>query len=196
MIDIRGSRQVVQEENVKGGVFLRLALPTFLMLFLFIVMGFVVAGPGEASSRKYTIGAEDMLDIRVWENPQLSVVVQVRPDGMITVPLVGDIAAAGKAPLKLKEDLEKSLASYIQNPSVTVLVQAINSLKVYLLGGGVNSGVLPMNSETTLMQFLSQVGPLDNADLDGAFLLRNGKRLDVDFYQSRQEGGHSRGYEP
>ncbi|MEE9543190.1 MAG: polysaccharide biosynthesis/export family protein [Thermodesulfobacteriota bacterium] len=171
-------------------LFSKIILISVLILFFgFFSFNLLHAGEVEGRSLKnYTIGPEDVLDIRVWENPKLSVVVPVRPDGKITVPLVGDMLASGMEPLKLKKALEASLSSYIQNPTVTVIVQSINSLNIFLLGGGVPNSVITPKRELSLMQLLSQIGSLENADLEGAFLLRGDERLEVDFYRLAVKG--------
>ncbi len=75
-------------------------------------------GPGPL----YEIGPGDSLQIFVWENPELSVTIPVRPDGRINTPLVEDLAAAGRTPTELARDLEEALSRYIRNPVVTVIV--------------------------------------------------------------------------
>lgn len=170
--------------NVRKRFFCRTVLYAVLILFFFCISSDLpyASGLKGRTIKNYTIGPEDVLDIRVWENPKLSVVVPVRPDGKITVPLVGDMLASGLEPIMLKRALEKALSSYIQNPTVTVIVQSINSLNIFLLGGGVANSVITPKRELTLMQLLSQIGPLENADLEGAFLLREDERLNVNFY--------------
>ena len=79
-----------------------------------------------------------MLQISVWGNSDLSVHVPVRPDGMISMPLIGDVKAEGKTPRDLKAALEKELKRYVKAPVVSVTVTAINSFKVYVFGDGVS----------------------------------------------------------
>ncbi len=143
-----------------------------------------VLKPLEKKDKKagYIIGAEDVLDIRVWENSSLSATVSVRPDGMVTVPLLGDVEAIGLEPLELKAILESRLSSFVKVPVVTVIVKEIFSNKVFVLGGGVQNKVETLRRKTTLMQFISQIGVSEGANFEGAFLIRDGKRLDVDFY--------------
>ena len=86
----------------------------------------------------YVIGDEDVLRISVWGNPELTVEIPVRPDGMISVPLVGDVRAAGITPQELKALLEKELRKYVKEPTVSVVVTAVNSFKVFVLGEGVS----------------------------------------------------------
>jgi polysaccharide biosynthesis/export protein len=151
----------------------------------------------------YLIGEEDMLQISVWGNTDLSVHLPVRPDGMISMPLVGDIKAAGVTPQELKKSLEKELARYVKAPVVSVMVTAVNSFKVYVLGDGasriqgpggaaanagggaaapgVPSGIITLRRNTTLMQLLAQFGSLSDVDLKNTYLLRSGRMLEVNF---------------
>lgn len=151
-----------------------------------LVAGFCLATPASAAGNKntdsYVIGVEDVLDIRVWENTQLSVVVPVRPDGKVTIPLLGDIMARGLRPEQFQKRLEKKLASFVRTPSVTVMVAGINSFKIFLVGGGVAPQVVALKSDTTMLQLFARIGSIENADIEGAFLLRDKKKVEVDFY--------------
>lgn len=166
-----------------------------LLLVILLMIGRYAYAEG------YVIGEEDMLQITVWGNHELSVHLPVRPDGMITLPLVGDVKAAGLTPQELKKNLEKTLAGYVKTPVVSVMVTAVNSFKVYIFGGGVirtqtpggaaanaggvgaSSGQLTLKRNTTLMQLLAQLGSLDDADLYNAYLSRDGKKLSVNIVQ-------------
>lgn len=79
------------------------------------------------SSGEYIIGATDEISVSVWRNPDLSITVPVRPDGMISVPLVGDVKASGKTPERLADDIEAILDEYIREPQVSVVVTSMNS---------------------------------------------------------------------
>jgi polysaccharide export outer membrane protein len=161
-----------------------------------------------AMSESYVIGDEDMIQISVWGSPELSVQVPVRPDGMISAPLLGDVKATGLTPQELKILLEKDLAKFIKAPTVSVIITAVNSFKVYVLGGGLTgtssghasgvsasgvgpSGVITLRRNTTLMQLLAQLGPLKDADLDNGYILREGKKLNVDFARMILKGDAS-----
>jgi len=167
-----------------------------------LVLSAISAGAADA----YVIGDEDVLQISVWGNQELNVQVPVRPDGMISFPLVGDFKAAGMSPNELGTELERRLAKFVKAPTVSVIVTAVNSFKVYVLGDGVGgsaigsssaagasgagtvSGVITLRKNTSLMQLLAQLGSLRGADLDSAYLLRAGKRLDNDFYRLAVKG--------
>ncbi len=170
----------------------------FTILALLLVM---ICPAYSVYAEGYVIGEEDMLQISVWGNADLSVHVPVRPDGMISMPLVGDVKAAGLTPLEMKKTLEKELARYVKAPVVSVIVTAINSFKVYILGDGVSrsaaltgagtatgttpgsssSGQVTLRRNTTLLQLLAQLGSLTDVDLHNAYLLRSGKMMDVNF---------------
>lgn len=141
-----------------------------------------------SADQGYLIGDEDILQISVWGNPELNVQVPVRPDGMISFPLAGDVKASGVSPRELKSKLENELSKFVKTPTVSVMVTAINSFKVYVIGegitlGGTNSGVITLRRNTSLMQLLAQVGSLKNADLNSAYILRDGKKLNNDFFK-------------
>ena len=145
-----------------------------------------------AAERTYIIGDEDVLQISVWGSPELNLTVPVRPDGMISFPPLGDVKASGLTPEELKAVLEKELEKYVKTPTVSVIVTAVNSFKVFVLGGGVSgttaapgaaTGVISLRSNTTLLQLLAQLGSLHNADLNNSFVLRNGQKLNADFYK-------------
>jgi polysaccharide biosynthesis/export protein len=111
-----------------------------------------------ADSDSHVIGPEDVLDIFVWKENELSRKVPVRLDGMISLPLVGEIRAAGLTPLKLKEQLIQKLKEYMETPNVTVTVMEANSFKVFISGQVAKPGVYTLRSETTLLQFISMIG--------------------------------------
>lgn len=148
----------------------------------------------------YPIGDEDVLQISVWGSPELTVQVPVRPDGMMSVPLMGDVRAAGLTPKELKALLEKELSKYVKAPTVSVVVTAINSFKVFIIGQGISgtgapgaatgttSGTITLRRNTTLLQLLAQLGSLQNVDLNNSFILRSGQKLNVDFYKLAVKG--------
>src|ERR1051326_6903279 len=82
----------------------------------------------------YVIGADDILGIDVWKEPELTRPVQVRPDGKISLPLVGEIQAAGLHPLDLQKQIADKLQAYISNPAVSVIVQEVRSKKINVIG--------------------------------------------------------------
>jgi polysaccharide export outer membrane protein len=111
-----------------------------------------------ADSDSYIIGPEDVLFIYVWKEENLSRSVPVRMDGMISIPLVDDIKAAGMTPLQLKELLLVKLREYVETPDVTVIVTEANSYRVFVQGEVKTPGVYKLRSETTLVQLIIMAG--------------------------------------
>lgn len=169
-------------------------MKTVFVSSLILLMVFGFSPPAKADN--YVIGAEDVLLISVWGNQELNTNAPVRPDGMISLPLLGDVKAEGRTALELKKHLEQELKRYIKTPMVSVTLTSINSFKVYVFGEGVSrpgnelgaeggrpqtGGQITLRRNTTLLQLLAQLGPLSNIDLPNAYVLRNGKKLSVNF---------------
>jgi polysaccharide biosynthesis/export protein len=122
---------------------------------------------------EYRLGPGDKLRVEVYREPQLSQSLQVRPDGKITLPLVGDFAAAGKTSVQLREGLAASLKEYITNPVVTVIVVEAVAAQVYVIGEVTSPQTLVMQGPMTVLQALAQVGGLrEFADRDDIRILR------------------------
>lgn len=132
-----------------------------------------------ATTDAYRIGPMDVLDISVFNVPDLSKTVQVAETGTINLPLVGEIPAAGKTTRQLERDLTAKLgAKYLQNPQVTVMLKENNSHKVTVEGAVKTPGVYPMKGATTLLQVMAMAGGLDPNSDSTVLVLRNsgGKR--------------------
>jgi polysaccharide export outer membrane protein len=115
--------------------------------------------PGVAvDSHTYIIGAQDVLGIMVWREPDLTGTVVVRPDGKITRPMIGEIQAAGSTPVDLGKTLAAAYSKYINSPEVMVSVQAVNSKKYYIDGGVNRPGQYFLITPTTVFEALSQAG--------------------------------------
>jgi polysaccharide biosynthesis/export protein len=108
----------------------------------------------------YVIGPEDVLDISIWENMQISREVPVRPDGKISLPLVNDVQAAGLTPMQLRELLTRLLVPYIPIPAVSVIVREVNSFKVTVLGEVRTPGRYNVRSRSTVLDLLAMAGGL------------------------------------
>lgn len=106
----------------------------------------------------YIIGAEDVLDITVWRNADLSKIVQVRPDGRVSMPIIRDVTAVGKTPTQLAEEMTNKLKEYVQNPVVAVSLKEVNSYNIFLLGEVAHPGRYPLKSKTTLLQGITIAG--------------------------------------
>jgi polysaccharide export outer membrane protein len=107
---------------------------------------------------EYRIGAGDKLQINVYKEADLSPALQVRPDGRITMPLVGDIAAAGQTPMQLQRRLAESLREYVANPVVTVMVTEVADRVVYVMGEVAQPGAIPLKGSMTVLQALAMAG--------------------------------------
>jgi polysaccharide biosynthesis/export protein len=126
-----------------------------------------------STGEDYILGVEDKLTISVWKELDLAKSVNIRPDGKITFPLVGDLPAAGRTAKQLTDDLAKALALYIKEPVVTVSVDEINNFKVYVLGEVATQGVLTLRRRTRLLEAIALSGGLSQfADKSNLVLMR------------------------
>lgn len=114
--------------------------------------------PGVVDPSSYQIGPEDVLQVRVWREPELSVQQSVRPDGKITMPLVGDIDANRTTPKALSETIATKLKEFINNPSVMVTVEQVRSKKYTITGEVGRPGSYPLLSTTTVLDALTNSG--------------------------------------
>jgi polysaccharide biosynthesis/export protein len=110
------------------------------------------------SDNSYVIGADDVLAINVWKEPEVSRSVPVRSDGKISLPLVGELTASGETPLQLEKDIATRLASYISEPEVTVIVQDSKSQKINILGMVVRPGSYMLTASTTVLDAIAMAG--------------------------------------
>ena len=121
-----------------------------------------VSTPASPQS-EYTIGAGDSLQVFVWEHPDLSVTVPVRPDGRISTPLVQDLIAAGRTPSELSRDLETALSEYVRSPKVNVIVTgfvgAFDS-QIRVVGQAAEPRAIPYRQNMTLLDVMIEVGGL------------------------------------
>ncbi len=118
------------------------------------------ASSAVADEKAYEIGPEDVLNVNVWKETELSGVVPVRPDGKISVPLIGDVQAAGLTPHELATMITEKLKLYVTEPRVTVIVTATNSQRVYVTGQVLRAGAFPLIPGMTVLQALSSAGGL------------------------------------
>ncbi|MGH7233609.1 MAG: polysaccharide biosynthesis/export family protein [Nitrospiraceae bacterium] len=107
---------------------------------------------------EYRIGPEDVLEISVWRNSDLSKMVTVRPDGRISLPLIGDIQASGLSPIELTAALTARLKEYLETPTVSVMLQEVNSYSIYVVGQVQRPGRFFLKSKTTLLQAITLAG--------------------------------------
>ncbi len=127
---------------------------------------------------EYVIGPEDVLHIAVWKENDLTATLPVRPDGKISLPLLNDVQASGLTPQQLADSVTEKLKKYIADPHVTVVVTAINSKRIYLVGEVTKAGATPMLPNMTVLQALSSAGMNQFAKTKGIYVLRtvNGKQ--------------------
>lgn len=128
-----------------------------------------------AMTDSYVIEASDMVSVFVWKEPELtSKDILVRPDGMISMPLLGDVKASGKTPLLLAAEITDKLKKYVQEPNVTVTLSTNNSKMVYLIGEVARTGPVGMTSGMTLLEAVSRAGGLTEfANKKKMYILRN-----------------------
>ncbi len=114
----------------------------------------------EIDQARYVIGSEDVLHISVWREDGLTRQVRVRPDGRISFPLVGDVQAAGLTAPQLRAELTRLLQSYVTAPAVSVIVDEVNSYKIYVVGEVERPGALALKTPVTVLQALALAGGL------------------------------------
>jgi polysaccharide biosynthesis/export protein len=136
----------------------------------------------------YIIGPQDVLDIDVWKEAELTRDVPVRPDGKISLPLLNDVQAAGLTPTQLSQELTTELRKFITDPQVTVIVTQINSQRVYILGEMKRPGAYPLLPGMTVLQALSSAGGFTQfANLKKIYVLRNEDGKQVKFLFNYKE---------
>jgi polysaccharide export outer membrane protein len=119
------------------------------------------------------IGNDDRLTINVWNEPEASRSVPVRSDGRISLPLAGEVQAAGRTPLQLEQEIATKLLNYITKPEVTVIVEQINSQKFNILGQVAKPGSYPLTTATTVLDAIATAGFFrDFAKQKGIYILR------------------------
>lgn len=147
---------------------------------------------GNVFAKDYVIGDGDELQISVWGNPEISLPsATVRPDGKISIPALGDVKASGLTPMELTDVLVKEMAKVVKTPIVTVIVSRMTNYRIVVMGKGSPAGISILTRETSLLEFLAQLGSLDNADLGNAYLVRDKKTIKKGFYQLYKNGDFS-----
>jgi polysaccharide export outer membrane protein len=160
-----------------------------LLILTLLVASSASAQTPQQQDKDYIIGPEDVLDIQVWGSKDLNQIVFVRPDGKTSLPLVGEIAVAGKTVQQLQDHLSQVYEATVKGAVVTVIVKEIKSRPVYFVGGFGKPGVMQLTRELTLLQAISIVGGVvPNADGEKGFLLRADKRIPIDFNRLVQRG--------
>lgn len=158
---------------------------THLMLLLLAAVGICAAGSDNPKSKaptasetqpaEYLIGPDDVLAVNVWKEPEISRSVPVRPDGKISLPLVGDLRAGGRTPVQLQDDIKRQLLAYLSNPEVTVIVQEAKSQKFNILGQVERPGSYALSRSMTVLDAIALAGGFrDFAKTGKIYVLRIG----------------------
>jgi len=151
---------------------------------------------GPIDPQRYVIGAEDSLQITVWKEPTLSGTIPVRPDGMISMVLVGDLRAAGLTPMTLSTDISQKLKKYIQDPVVTVIVLGVNSQRIFTVGELNKVGPVMLTPGMTPLQAIVSAGGLTQfANSKHIYILRTvgGKQQKIPFNYKQALKGDNQG---
>ncbi|HEX6505108.1 MAG TPA: polysaccharide biosynthesis/export family protein [Terriglobales bacterium] len=135
------------------------------------------------NSQTYVIGAQDTLHVSVWKEPDLTATLPVRPDGKISMPLLNDVQAAGLTPMQLADSLTEKLKKYVTDPRVTIVVTAMNSQHIFVLGEVQHAGSMPLTPGMTVLQALASAGFSQFANTKKIYILRedSGKQLKLPF---------------
>jgi len=147
-----------------------------------------------ANDDTYVIGPEDVLNVNVWKEAEVSGSVPVRPDGKISLPLLNDIQAAGSTPMQLTNQITEKLKKFLTDPHVTVTVTAVNSRRVYIIGEVARPGAFPLQPNMTVLQALTSAGgPSPYAKTTKIYMLRteNGVQTKVAFNYKEVVKGRS-----
>jgi polysaccharide export outer membrane protein len=153
-------------------------LPAMVAGVVLAAVGATAQSPAvgfEGCSAAFVIGPEDVLDIAVWNNAEITRTVPVRPDGKISLPLLDDVQAAGLTPMQLRDALAKSLAKYIATLNVSVIVREVHSFKVTVIGEVKKPGRFTLKSRSTVLDVLAMAeGLTEYAARDRIVILREG----------------------
>ncbi|MGA3344130.1 MAG: polysaccharide biosynthesis/export family protein [Terracidiphilus sp.] len=154
----------------------------------------VAPDAAKAPAGSYVIGASDMIVVTVFKEPTLSGSLLVRPDGMISMSLLGDVKASGKTPLELADEIAAKLKKFVQDPNVTVVLSQNNSKIVYLMGELAKPGPVGMTPGMTLLQAIATGGGLTPyANSKKIYILRNSggkqEKIPVQYKQALKGDG-------
>jgi polysaccharide biosynthesis/export protein len=149
--------------------------------------------PGAVTAQSYVIGADDTLHIAVWKEPDLTATLPVRSDGMISLPLLNDVQAAGLTPMQLATTLTEKLKKYVADPRVTVVVTAMNSQRIFATGEVLHTGPMSLLPNMTVLQALAAAGFTQFANTKGIYVLRleNGKQQKINVNYKRLVKGEA-----
>jgi polysaccharide biosynthesis/export protein len=144
--------------------------------------------PAAKVGKDYVIGADDVLDVNVWKEQELTRTLQVRPDGKISMPLLGDVQAAGLTPAQLAQTVSERLKKYLTAPQVTIILTQINSQRVYVTGEVTRPGAYPVLPGMTILQAITSAGGLTPfANAKKIFLMRDENHIQTKYPFSYKE---------
>jgi polysaccharide export outer membrane protein len=183
---------------------MNIKVPILLVVILLCLQAHAQGSPGQTSQGQksdagvssnsttpatkdgeYRIGPQDVLQIDVWKEPEITRTIPVRPDGKISLPLLNDVQAAGLTAMQLAGVLREGLTKFLMNPQVTVTVTMINSRRVFLTGEVSRTGALPLLPNMTVLQALSSAGGFTPfARIKDIYILRveNGRQVKYPFH--------------
>ena len=132
---------------------------------------------------EFRLSREDVIEVSVWKEAELSRTMPIRPDGKVTMPLIGEMQAEGLKPQELEQNVQKALASFVRDPHVTVIVHDVNGARVYVTGMVGHPGSFPLRNSMNVIQALALAGGLvEFADRGGISVLHaDGRRIEVDY---------------
>jgi polysaccharide export outer membrane protein len=133
-------------------------LPLLASCFLPLQAADTPSIPSSKQTLEFRLGPEDVLDVFVWKEPDLSTTVTVRPDGKVSLPLAGELDASGKTAVEMQKQIAEQLGTYIKQPVVTVIVKQINSLKISVLGEVRKPDVYKIKNRVTVLDAVAMAG--------------------------------------
>jgi polysaccharide biosynthesis/export protein len=175
-------------ENMKRTIAMFLGLILISSVLSTYAQNSEPSSPSTAASQvpsTYVIGPDDVLYISVWKEPDLTNTLPVRPDGMVSMPLLHDVQAAGLTPTQLSDSITEKLKKYITDPHVTVVVTQMNSQRIYVMGEVQHTGAMNLLPGMTVLQALAAAGFTQFANTKGIYILRDEhgtqKKIPVDY---------------
>jgi polysaccharide export outer membrane protein len=132
---------------------------------------------------EFRLSREDVIEVSVWKEAELSRTMPIRPDGKIAMPLIGEMQAEGKKPAELEQEIQKQLATFVRDPRVTIIVHDVNGARVFVTGMVGRPGSFPLRSSMNVLQALALAGGLGEwADRGSIAIVRaDGRRVEVSY---------------
>ncbi len=159
-----------------------------LLILLFII---IFSCTVFADESRYVLGTDDVIEIAVWNNPDLTKIITIRDDGYISFPLINEVKAEGLTPIELQNEISQRLEKYIKNPTVTVMVREFKKITVSVIGSVQNQGIFQIKPGTRLLEVLAMAGLNEDAALlEEATLTREESNLQVNVDRLLNQGGH------